>query len=263
VALALICAVMLFPLLLMITNSFSDSRQFLRMPPRITPQRWTVENYAAILALPLLPRWLANTVLVAVLSIVGGVLVNGAAGYAFAVFKARWMTWLFWAMMAPIFVTGIMTIIARFVVVSRIGLRGLPAVVLMNLFWSTGIFLFRNYFREIPVGILESARLDGAGEWTVLTHIVLPISRPIVGCAVVFLGMGALGDYIWQMLNLQQAEQQTFVVGMIAAATDVYMVKNIGRELAIGTLLFLPVMLLFAVSSRYFIGGLTGGALKE
>jgi len=261
--LILICAVMLFPLWLMVTNSFSDSRQFLRTPPRIVPLRITLENYKAIFDIPTLPRWIANTMVVMVASIVLGVLINGAAGYAFSQAKFKWSTWLFWAMMVPIFVTGMMTIIARFVIVSKLGMRGLPAVIIMHLFWSTGIFLFRNYFREIPHGIIESARIDGASEWNVLTRIVLPISRPIVGCAVVFLGMGALGDYLWQMLNLHQVNEQTFIVGMIATATNVYMVKNIGYELAVGTMVFLPIVTLFAVSSRYFISGLTGGALKE
>lgn len=263
VILILLCAVMLFPLWLMVTNSFSDSKQFLRSPPRIVPLNFTVENYVAIFKLPMLSRWIANTLLVVVCSIILGVLINGAAGYAFSQARWKWAGWLFWAMMVPIFVTGMMTIIARFVIVSKVGLRGLPAVIIMHLFWSTGIFLFRNYFREIPQGIIESARIDGASEWAVLTRIVLPISRPIVGCAVVFLGMGALGDYLWQMLNLQQVQEQTFIVGMIATATNVYMVKNIGYELAVGTMVFLPIVTLFAVSSRYFIAGLTGGALKE
>jgi multiple sugar transport system permease protein len=139
----------------------------------------------------------------------------------------------------------------------------MAAVIVMSVFWSTGIFLFRNYFKSIPSSIIESARIDGASEWTILTRIVLPLSKPIIGAAIVFLGMGALGDYLWQMLNLQTPESQTFLVGLMSTTINVYVVKNIGYDLTVGTLLFLPYLLLFAISSRYFIGGLTGGAIKE
>lgn len=261
--LGLICLVLLSPLWLMVSNSFTDAKQFLRSPPRLLPSHWTVENYKQLFALPLLGRWALNTVLVMVVVIVAGVLVNGMAGYAFAFAKGKWVTASFWMLMVPVFVTRVILIIAQFVVANKLGLAGMPAVLVMSILWSTGIFLFRNYFRGIPVSIVESAKMDGAGEWMVLTRIVLPIAKPVVGAAIVFLGMGALGDYIWQMLNLQQAEAQTFIVGLIASATYVYQIKNIGYELAIGTALFIPYLILFSVSSRYFIKGLTAGAIKE
>ena len=132
----------------------------------------------------------------------------------------------------------------------------------MSLFWATGIFLFRNYFRQIPHEIIESGRMDGAGEWRILLQLVLPMARPMIGAAVVFLGMGALGDYIWQMLNLQTAASRTYLVGLLATAIDVYAVRNIGYDLTIGVMLFVPYLVLFSISSRYFIKGLTGGGIK-
>lgn len=263
VLLALICAVLLFPLWLMVTNSFSESKQFLKSPPRLVPAKWTLANYKQVFGLPMLGRWALNTLIVVALVVVTGIIINGAAGYAFAFSRSRVMTVVFWVMMVPIFTTRVIILIAQFVVASKLGLRGMPAVVLMSIFWSTGIFLFRNYFRGVPSSVVESAKMDGAGEWVVLMQIVLPMSKPIIGAAIVFLGMGTLGDYIWQMLNLQQAEMQTMIVGLIASATYVYQVRNIGYELAIGTLLFVPYFVLFSVSSKYFIGGLTVGALKE
>jgi ABC-type glycerol-3-phosphate transport system permease component len=165
--------------------------------------------------------------------------------------------------MAPIFVTRFVLLISQFVIVGKLGLRGLAAVVLMSVYWPTGIFLFRNYFGSIPVSLIESARLDGASEWGIFAHVVLPLSKPIMGAAVVFLGMGALGDYIWQMLNLQRKELQTFLVGLMNSTIDVTVVTNIGYDLAVGTALFLPYLILFAVSSRYFLKGLTLGGVRE
>jgi multiple sugar transport system permease protein len=263
VLLFIICAVLLVPLWLMVTNSFSESKQFLRSPPRVIPLKWTLANYKTMFDLPLLGRWAVNTLFIVAVVVVAGVVVNGAAGYAFAYGRGKWLNVLFWVMMVPIFVTRIVLLIAQFVVVSKLGIRGTTAVLLMSIFWATGIFLFRNYFKVIPSSIIESAKMDGAGEWAVLMRIVLPIAKPIVGAAIVFLGMGALGDYVWQLLNLQQAETQTVIVGLLKSAMYAYTVKNVGYELAIGTVLFIPYLILFSLSSRYFIKGLSSGAIKE
>ena len=261
--LALLCALLLFPLWLMVMNSFTPSQAFLRAPPRLLPYEWTLKNYQSIFRMPLLTRWVGNSMLVVVAIVVAGIVVNGAAGYVFGFNSRRWVRFLFWGMMAPIFVTRIVLLISQFVIVGKLSLRGLAAVVLMSVYWPTGIFLFRNYFASVPFSIIESARLDGASEWRIFASIVLPLCKPIVGAGMVFLGMGALGDYIWQLLNLQRAELQTFLVGLMNSTIDVRVVDNIGYDLAVGTMLFLPYVLIFAVSSRYFIKGLTLGGLKE
>jgi ABC-type glycerol-3-phosphate transport system permease component len=77
------------------------------------------------------------------------------------------------------------------------------------------------------------------------------------------MGMGSIGSYIWPMLNLRVPEQQTYLVGLMASAINVYAVKDVGYDLAIGTMAFLPYLIVFIIANRYFIGGLTGGAMKE
>ena len=255
----------MFPLWLMVSNSFTATRAFLRMPPQLVPTELTLTHYEAILRLPHLTKWAGNSLLVMALIVTGGVLINGAAGYVVAFAAGRAWTAVFWLMMAPIFVSRWVLIISQFVIVRKLGLHGLPAVVLMATYWPMGIFLFRNYFRTIPTSLLEIARMDGAHEWTIFSRVVLPVCKPVVGAAIVFLGMAAMGDYAWQMLNLQPVEQQTALVGLIGSSTDVRTVtaQNIGYDLAVGSLLFLPYVVLFAFSSRYFISGLALGAAKE
>ena len=263
ILLAILCIILLFPLWLMVVNSFTPAMAFLRMPPRLIPYEFTLANYRQALTLPNLPRWVANTGIVLASVISGGILVNGSAGYVFAFAKGKLFTRVFWLMMAPIFVTGFALLISRFIVVGKLGMRGMAAVVGMSIFWPTGIYLFKNYFQTIPVHLIESARIDGASEWQILVRIVLPLSKPVIGCAVVFLGMSAIGDYLWQMLNLQAVESRTFLVGLLQSTINETVVKNIGYDLAVGTLLFIPYILIFAFSSKYFIQGLTTGGIKE
>jgi multiple sugar transport system permease protein len=263
VALAGICLLLLAPLWLMVVHSLTPALAFLRTPPQLIPATWTLENYAQVLRLPHIDRWLQNTILATALIVTIGVLVNGSAGYVFAYAKGRVWRWIFWVFLAPLFVTRFTLLISQFVIVAKLRLDGMPAVVLFSAFWPAGIFLFRNYFTTVPSSLLESARIDGASEWTIFTRVVLPLCKPIVGAAMVLLGLGALGDYVWQMLNMQGAETQTMLVGLINSTLDVRVVDRIGYDLAVGTVLFIPMMLLFLASSRYFIGGLMMGASKE
>jgi multiple sugar transport system permease protein len=250
------------PTLMMIGNSLSADKSFSRIPPTILPRRFSLQNYKELLSLKLLPRWIANTGLVMVTQVIGTILINGMAAYVFVFYKGRWATWLFWLFMVPIFVSSYVLLVPQFVIFGKLGMIGLPAVALPGV-WSTGIFLFRNYFRSIPVSLTESARMDGAGEFMIFRKVILPLSGPLVGSAVVLLSMGVIGSYIWPMLNLRVPETQTYIVGLMASALNVYAVKNVGKDLAIGVMAMAPYLLIYSISSRSFIGGLTWGAMKE
>ncbi|MDD5391092.1 MAG: carbohydrate ABC transporter permease [Gallionellaceae bacterium] len=253
----------ILPTLFMFGNSFSPSANFSRDPPALIPDRLTLQHYQTIFALKLLPRWTLNSLIIAVVQVSAGIIINGAAGYVAAFCRRRWVKYVFWTLMLPIFVSGYVLLVSQFVIVGRLGLRGLPAVYVMGIFWPTGIYLFRNYFRTIPLSLLESARMDGAGEITMLLRIILPLSGPIVGLSVVLTGMGAFTAFLWPYLNLRVPEQQTFLVGIMLNAVNVYAVKDVGRDLAIGCMAFVPYLVIFALASKYFIGGLTVGAIKE
>ena len=165
-------------------------------------------------------------------------------------------------MMTPIFVSQYVLLVPQFVVFGRLGMIGLPAVVLPGV-WATGIFLFRNYFKTIPMSFAESARLDGASELHIFRRIILPLSGPIVASAVVLIAMGVVGSYVWPMLNLRVPEQQTYLVGLINSAINVYAVKNVGKDMAIGVLAMIPYFAIFSLTSRYFVQGLTTGGVRE
>jgi ABC-type glycerol-3-phosphate transport system permease component len=255
-------ALWVVPTAMMIGNSLSADKSFSRVPPTIFPRRFSTQNYRELLALKLLPRWIANTALVVVSQVVGTILINGAAAYVFTFHPRSWTKILFWLFMTPIFVSQYVLLVPQFVVFGKLGMIGLPAVILPGV-WSTGIFLFRNYFRSIPVSFTESARIDGAGEWLIFWRIILPLSGPMVASAAVLIAMGTIGAYVWPMLNLRVPEQQTYLVGLMASAINVYAIKNIGKDMAIGVMAMVPYFVIFSLASRNFIGGLTGGALKE
>ncbi len=257
-----IFAILLMPIFLMVSNSFTPVKAFLTRPPRFLPQTLTLKNYAQALSMRYVPRWILNTFMLVGIIVSLGVLVNGMAGYVFAYGRFRWIKLVFGLMLVPMFCTSYVMIIPMFVIVNQLKLSGIMAVIVVGIYWPMGIYLFRNYFSTVPQSFIENARLDGATEWQIFTRIVLPLCKPIIGAAIVFLGMGILGDWIWQLLNLTAKRTQTFLVGMMQSTLEEFIVENIGYNLAVGTLLFIPYIVIFAFSSKYFIEGLAGGTLK-
>jgi len=260
--LILISIVLAFPIWIMVSNGFSPNKGMLDLPPRLLPYRFTLENYQRIGSLPSLGMRTMNSLVVMFVLIVGAILISAGAAYVFRVSKSKKLKYIFWALMAPIFVTRITVFISQFVIVNKLELHGLPAVIIMPMFWPVGIFLFRNYYATIPDSFLESAWMDGASEFRSFASIMLPLSRPMVGLGVVMLGLSAWGDYIWQNVNLQMPKTQTLLVALVNSTLDIIELEYIGYDLAVGTVLFLPYIILFAIGGRYFVKGLTAGGLR-
>ena len=254
---AFVAGLLLFPLYLMVVHSFTPATVVMKFPPDLLPFDFTTFNYEYMAALPFFWRWVVNLGWITVATVALAVVVNCAAGYAFAYGKFPGKAVLFWLMMAPMFVTRFVLIISQYVLFGKLGLRGYLAVVIIQLFSSMQIFLARNYFSAIPLSMAESARMDGASEWTILMRIILPISKSLVGATVAFLGMSVMGDFIWQMLQLVDPAKKTLIVGLVQSTQRAGFggSGNLGYNLAVGTVLIIPYMIIFAASSRYFISG--------
>ena len=261
-AMLVLTGALLFPIYLMMANSFSINIGFLTTPPNIVPFPITLKHYARIFAQPPLARWTLNTLLLLIIIPVVGINVAASAGYVFGTVKSKWMQRLFWVMMSPLFVAGISLVVAQFVIIGKLGLRGLPAVILMPIYWPVGIYLFRNCFLTVPYGYLESARIDGANEFRIFWSVALPLAKPIVGLGVLQLGTAALGGMMWQTLNLVKDTTRTLLVGLTQMSLTIVALDNIGFDLAVGTVLFLPLVVLFLFAGRYLVQGLAAGGMR-
>jgi multiple sugar transport system permease protein len=266
-ALALVAILLIAPIYLMVAYSFAPIKGFVVMPPHLIPAAPTLNNYVMVMAVSHFARWVANSFIIVASVVLFGTIAAGSAGYAFAFLPFKGREVVFWILMSSMFVSYYALIVPRFQVVSKLGLHGLPAVIAMEVFWPTGIYLFRGYFHTIPASLLESARIDGAHEWQVFMRVVLPVCKPMIGCAVVFLGLGALQDFLWQMLVLQTEQSRTLLVGLMSTIYQTggggsHTIRNLGYDMAVGTVLLVPLLAIFAASSRYFVEGLKG-AVKE
>jgi prepilin-type N-terminal cleavage/methylation domain-containing protein len=150
----------------------------------------------------------------------------------------------------------------------QIGLAGsMAAVVLTSIYAPVHLFLARNFMQGIPVSIMESARIDGAGEWCILFRIVMPLALPVLTVIALFTSINVLGDYVWQNLVFQFGTVQTLIVGVMKKVMERgggdWNVNPLGKQMAVGVLLMLPLLAIFGIANRYFVTGISIGGVKE
>ncbi len=130
---------------------------------------------------------------------------------------------------------------------------------------STAVFIFRQFFLQLPEDMLDAARIDGAGELRVLTQIVLPLSRPAILTAALITFIGPWNEFLWPFLVTKQSELQPLAVALanyistVAASTA----NPFGAILAGAVVLALPAVGLFLLFQRYFVESESSAGIKE
>src|SRR5690606_1479956 len=125
-----------------------------------------------------------------------------------------------------------------------------------------GIFILRGYFESIPKEIFESARIDGASELVVLRKIAMPMALPVIGTVAIVVAIAVWNDFILPLVVLSDQSLWTIPIGLINFQNQFVTTENWGSMFAGYVIASLPLVLLFIFTMKYFIKGLTAGAVK-
>ncbi len=222
-------------------------------------------NYQTAL-LDLLPAmW--RTLWMTVLSIAGILAVSCLAAYAFARMRFPGQGAFFLAVLAVLMIPGAILLTPQFLLADQLGLRGsLWGLIVFYIAGGLpfGIFLIVTFFRSQPEEIFEAARIDGASEMQSLLRIAVPLAMPILVTVAIFNFIGIYGDFIWPTLMLNQ-DQQTLLMALAAYSPQLNQFASrpdIGAQTAGYAFATLPQLVIFAFGMKYFIQGVTSGAVK-
>src|SRR6201990_3095750 len=179
--LALGALITLAPFALGLLTSFTSAHQFITGTPLQMPRPPTLANYGDLAGAGF-GRAAAVTALMAAVILFGRLPFSVLAGYAFARLHFPGRDALFWVYIATLMVPGTVTVVPMYLMMAQLGLRNtFWALVLPFMFGSPyAIFLLREYFRSIPADLIKAARIDGANTLDILTHVVVPSSRPVI-----------------------------------------------------------------------------------
>lgn len=257
--------IVIWPLWWMVTGSFQPIKFLMSVPPKLLPVDISLKNYIDVIDLRYISRYIFNTLIVVAGTISMAVIVNMSAGYAFAIYRFKGRKAIFWFLISLIVLPQEILIIPQYVVMAKLHLVGThAAVILHNALIVTGVFFAKNFIQKIPREMIESGRLDGAGEIRIMRQLVLPLCGPVIGVIALISGVAAFGNFLWQLLVLQRQSVRTLVVGLILRTRIPNISLNpIGMELAAGTLLFIPVLLVYIFTRKYFTQGLSSVGMRE
>ena len=181
--------------------------------------------------------------------------------YGFAMYDFRGKNAMFISVLLLMTVPFEIMMLPLFVMVNDVGLAdSYSVIVLPFLAASVTIFYFRQYFLGIPKDLLEAGRIDGATEFGIFFRLVVPISRPAFAAMAILNAMVIWNNFLWPLLVLRSSEKFTLPIGLNTLLTPY---ANNYELLIIGSFFsLLPVLLLFLLFQRFFVAGMTAGALK-
>lgn len=250
------------PLWLMFTYSTQPESEFFRAAVPLLPSTYFAENWAALQTQTRFIRPLFNSVATATLFTVTSVILTSMAGYAFARFQFFGKRALFVIVIATLTVPFFVVVIPQFILVAR-DLRlsnTWLAVIIPPLFNSVGVFFMRQNFLSVPQEMLDAARVDGAGEFQIFWRIAMPLVVPALAALSIILFLFSWNNYLWPLLVLSSPDAQTAPValGALVGLNKVFW----NAIMVAAVLMTAPILVVFLFLQRYFIAGITAGAVK-
>lgn len=251
----------LIPIGLMIVMSLKDNGQiygqFWSLP---NPFRWA--NFET--GLNAMSTYIQNSLLYSSASVIGVTILASFAGYVFARHRFPFKETLYLLILALLMIPGVLTLIPAFVLVSELNLTNTPWAVIGP--WTAGgqvlgILLTRTFFATLPQELFESGKLDGANELQLWALIAVPLSRPILVTVAMLQMVAAYNDFIWPLLTITDPEKQVVSVGL-TQFTSQFGIVDWGPRMAAYSVATIPLLLLFMFGMRYYISGITSGAIK-
>ena len=254
----------LFPFAWMLFSSFKPTAEIYT---RFWPTHFTLEHYQLIAAggtglpRPFL-RSMFNNLLVASVTTAAIVIIGAMTGYALARVEFKGRRLLSSAILYQMIFPGILFLIPTFLLVLKMGLfNSYGGMMVRFLASATSVFLFAQFFRTIPQDLIDSARIDGAGELTILWRIMIPLAGSVTAFVALFNFMARWDEFLWNLIVVKDYNLMTLPV-LLATFTKGEYGGYPGAQMAGATVLVMPILLLFITFRRFFEEGIVTTGLK-
>jgi len=255
--------IVLVPFIYMVSTSLKPQAYTFENPPQLFPREVTFIHYNEVVAKANLPVYFANSLIVAVATTAGTVLISSMLAYAFALMQFRGKQILFSVLLLGMMIPPVMLIVPQFLVAKELkllnSLLGL-IVVYMTMSLSMQTFLLRGVFAGIPRDLLDAALIDGGSQWTLFWRIVLPLSRPGLAAVVIFTFLYSWDEFPWANVAVKETSQRTLPVAIaLFQRPDL---TQWGQVFAMSIIALIPVLIVYIVFQRHFVAGVATTGLK-
>jgi ABC-type glycerol-3-phosphate transport system permease component len=258
--LALLLGLTFYPFFFLFVNSFKSVPQFFM-------QSWwfslplRLENYAETWGL--VHRYIANSLVICGLTAVVMLTLSCLAAFVFARFKFPGRNFLFYAILSLLMVPGVLMLVPTFLLMSELKLIDTYWVLLLPYIAGSqviAIFILRGFFAGIPEEFFEAAKIDGASNLQILKHVVLPLSKPILGTLAVLNVLATWNNFLWPQVTITNPKFAMITNGMYQFHSQ-YSI-NYGKMFSGYMISSIPILILILLTMRTFMRGMTSGAFK-
>jgi multiple sugar transport system permease protein len=259
--LAPIALLFVIPFAQMLMASLSPAEELVKFPPPFIPSRITFDGFVALFTTTDAVRWLMNSTIVSVVSIVSHVVLCSLAGYGFARLQFRGRNVGFFMIVATIMIPTQLLMIPTYIMFSKLGLvNTLAAAFVPWLASAFGIFLMRQFFLSIPAEVEEAAALDGANRLQIFLRVVLPLARPAMATLAIFTLLSSWNDLIWPLIAINDDNWFTVQLGIAnfqGTRRTQWELLMAGNVVATA-----PLVLFFLFAQKQFVQTMTMSGLK-
>lgn len=249
---------LVLPLVFTAWGSFINIQGVMAMPPSLLAN-YTTGNYQQVFEHINL-RWPLNTFLLTLMAVGGSVFISALTGYGIVLRSQKWARML---IIAAIVIPRYALVIPQALIMRTLGLVDtLIACALPLVVTPLHIFMAETYFRTFPKSLADAGRVEGLGDFGVLTRVIMPNSKALIVCLSLLKTVEVWNDYLWQYIVLQSDSKRTLLTGMIkwvqTRGQGIIEINPVGISLAVSVVLMLPFLFLFGFGSKYFMYELKG-----
>jgi len=257
----------LFPIFYGIMGSFKSNMDFITGDGGLIPSTWHLENYVQAWQEANFSQYTINSVVITSLAIIGSLIMTSMAGYVFARSEFPGKKFIMTAFLATMFLaTGTITIFPTFSIVKALHLNGsIFGMVIVYVFSINvaNIYLTMGYIKGIPKEIDEAAAMDGCGFFKTYLYILMPMCLPILATIALLVFKATWNDYMMPMVfSLSNDNIKTLTVGVTSLANSGAGSSAYNLMLAGTAIALVPQIIFYLFTSKFFISGITVGAVK-
>ena len=250
----------LLPLIWMISSSLKPEADVLTVPPSFIPKHPQWSNYSKVF--DIIPRYFFNSVKLAVYNVLGVLITSSLAGFAFARLRFAGRNLFFTLLLSTAIIPGIIYLIPQYIIFSKIGWidTHYPLWVPRVFTPVFATFLMRQSFMTLPQELEDAGRIDGASTFTIYLKVMLPQTKPSLAAIGMFTFLESWNDLFGPIIYLSSAKLETLPVAMAEFQGEYF--SEVSLLMAAATVSVVPVLLVYLLTQRFFIQGITMTGLR-
>ena len=252
----------ILPIFYLFMGSFKAESELFRVPFKWLPDKFQFGNFINMFSSIPFFKYLKNTMIIVICNIVGSLLSCSLVAYGFS--RLRWpgRDKVFILVLITMILPYQVTLVPLFLMFTKMKWIGTFLPLTVTCFFGNPFFIFllRQFFTGIPQDISEAARIDGAGEFTIFSRLVIPMAKPALTTVAIFAFIRSWNDFLGPLVFL--GKDELYTLSLAASMLKSNLDPNWSLLLALGAVMILPVLVLFFVMQKYFIQGIAMSGIK-